>query len=586
MGTGRGIGVSPFLRRVTGVVTDADILAMSPAFWADPSDALSSSGNVTSWNEKISGNPIGLTGTLTKTASFADGLPSVNTNGINNGFYFAKQDIVSFVLIGKVYDSEGRVFHVSISNASDTLYATWLNYLSEYTIGPSGAAQRYVYPNTVNEAAGTPDFTAYLFRNLADFSRGFVKANYTSRNDTIVGTTATYMTFGYRSFGNNTSISEYLKMEVAQFIIFDREITAYELYDIGRWAKIKYPSLALSYSIKEPLSSSVIENPLNPLVYGHSSGAGGDIGTPASFYPPAVVLKDGVYYVGSKSGDLGCMIKSVDGGVNWTEISGIKINVGAAASWDELGYRDGRMYYNPDDSTYYWFYCGRKADNTESVGLATATDPEGTWTKYAPNPILNITDVNTFFGSTCDIIGIRDIVKVGSTYYWLIARVDTTVPMYCNTFICTSTSLTGPLTIVGDVLVSYDDIYRAYPYDNNVDGNSIIKVGDTWVMIITAGAVDLDLPNENNIYIATAAAITGPWKISRNILIDAGNTGEWDERRVYDASFLKENDGIWQSPQLVDGKIRIFYAGHLYPELVGLDAWCDVSASLFLSKTI
>jgi hypothetical protein len=586
-GTLTQFGISPMLRRGLGSISDADILAMSPVFWADASDAAETLGNVTSWNDKISSTPLGITGTLTKTDSFADSLPAVSTNGINNGFYFARQEIVSFVLIGKVFDSEGRVFHVSLTDATDTLYATWLNYLAEYTIGQSGSGQRYAYPNTANEAAGTPDFTAYLFRNLADFSRGFVKADYTLRTATAGTSTATYMSFGYKSRGNNSNISEWLKMDVCHFIIFDREITASELYTIGSWIDLKYPSLGLSYHTAEPLASTLVENPLNPLVWGHSSGAGGDIGTPVSFYPPAVVLKDNVYYVGSKSGDsLGCMIKSTDGGVTWPEISGIKINVGGAGTWDELGYRDGRMFYNPDDSTYYWFYVGRKADLTESIGLATASDPEGTWTKYVSNPLLTVATVNTFFGSACNLIGIRDIMKVGSTYYWLMARIDTSGTMFCNTFMCTSASLTGALTIVGDILINRKDLFREYPFDNNLDGNSIIKIGNTWVMILTGGAADLDVVGENDIYIATSSAITGPYEVSRNILIEHGGTGEWDERRTYDAFFLKENDGEWITPQLVNGKIRIFYAGHLYPDHVGLNGWADVNAALFMTRTL
>lgn len=80
----------------------------------------------------------------------------------------------------------------------------------------------------------------------------------------------------------------------------------------------------------------------------------------------------------------------VDGGVSvWLPFdrATLAIDVGGGGTWDAVVVKDPYMI-GPISGTYYCFYNGEQAAGEYQIGLATATDPEGTWTKDAANPII------------------------------------------------------------------------------------------------------------------------------------------------------------------------------------------------------
>lgn len=84
-------------------------------------------------------------------------------------------------------------------------------------------------------------------------------------------------------------------------------------------------------------------------------------------------------------------------GISWTK-EGMVLDVGTSGAWDDVGLLPGAII--KDGVTYNLFYGGRQSV-TPSVfwqgGLATFTDPEGTYTKDVGNPIIEarFNDANT-----------------------------------------------------------------------------------------------------------------------------------------------------------------------------------------------
>lgn len=76
-----------------------------------------------------------------------------------------------------------------------------------------------------------------------------------------------------------------------------------------------------------------------------------------------------------------------DGGAWWMPFdrSTAAVTIGSGGAWDDEQAKDKTVV--KDSSTYYMFYAGNGGSGWE-IGLATASDPLGTWTKDAGNPVL------------------------------------------------------------------------------------------------------------------------------------------------------------------------------------------------------
>lgn len=67
----------------------------------------------------------------------------------------------------------------------------------------------------------------------------------------------------------------------------------------------------------------------------------------------------------------------------------VAVPSGGASAWDEVDAKDKSVIR--DGSTYYMAYSGKNASNVQQIGLATTTDPDGSWTKDGGNPIITRT---------------------------------------------------------------------------------------------------------------------------------------------------------------------------------------------------
>ena len=100
-------------------------------------------------------------------------------------------------------------------------------------------------------------------------------------------------------------------------------------------------------------------------------------------------------------------------GKNWSKDSANNpILTKSGAGWDNGQVWDPAVW--KEDSTWYMLYTGRNgAGNVEAIGLATASNPGGPWTKEATNPVLEGT-VGEWDANSAENM---QLMKVGSTYY-------------------------------------------------------------------------------------------------------------------------------------------------------------------------
>jgi hypothetical protein len=100
-------------------------------------------------------------------------------------------------------------------------------------------------------------------------------------------------------------------------------------------------------------------------------------------------------------------------GKSWTKDSANNpIVTKSGSGWDNGQVWDPAVW--KEGSTWYMLYTGRNsAGAAEAIGLATASNPGGTWTKEATNPVLEGT------ASAWDENSVENmnLMKIGSTYY-------------------------------------------------------------------------------------------------------------------------------------------------------------------------
>ena len=186
------------------------------------------------------------------------------------------------------------------------------------------------------------------------------------------------------------------------------------------------------------------------------------------------VQYDGKYWMaycsGTTSGIKIAYATSITG--SWTDI-GVKLDLGGTGAWDESG------VYTPsfvkDGDTYYIFYQGIASSGSWKMGYATSSTPDGTWTKYASNPVLSPT------ADTWDSDDIQDpiIRKFDAVYYLFYSGTTTMGSDYKNGY-ATSNSITGTWTkYTSNPILSGDtdkwDVWDTYA--------NIFKIGDTFYQI-------------------------------------------------------------------------------------------------------
>jgi len=117
------------------------------------------------------------------------------------------------------------------------------------------------------------------------------------------------------------------------------------------------------------------------------------------------------YYDGSDDYQIGHATSN--DGLSWIRDSGNNpiLTKGSSGSWDDEGVVATSVW--KEGSTWYMIYRGDAGSNVYAAGLATASNPEGLWTKSGSNPVLQ----GTASEWDEDSVEIWGVIKVGSTYY-------------------------------------------------------------------------------------------------------------------------------------------------------------------------
>lgn len=162
----------------------------------------------------------------------------------------------------------------------------------------------------------------------------------------------------------------------------------------------------------------------NPVL---SLGAGGSfddagLAFPTVLYEPSDTTKPWKLWYRSDDGSTQKIAYAYSSdGISWTKV-GVVLDVGTAGQWDDVGVLPGGIVKS--GTTYYLFYGGRanvSAPVNWQGGLATFTDPEGTYARSASNPVL-VAQFGTSGVSqalTSDTASGSAVVHVATTSHWV-----------------------------------------------------------------------------------------------------------------------------------------------------------------------
>jgi hypothetical protein len=115
----------------------------------------------------------------------------------------------------------------------------------------------------------------------------------------------------------------------------------------------------------------------------------------------------------------------------------VAVGLGGASAWDEQHVKD--PYVIKDGASYYMTYSGtRVSDGHDQVGCASATSPNGPWTKCTGNPIVTLS-LGTTQDSVFNPVIVKDTSEPDSAKRWkiLYIGVDTGTPLKFRGFIRT-----------------------------------------------------------------------------------------------------------------------------------------------------
>ena len=164
----------------------------------------------------------------------------------------------------------------------------------------------------------------------------------------------------------------------------------------------------------------------------------------------------------------------------------VAIPVGAAAAWDETKVKDKTVL--KDGNTYYIIFAGEDSGGVQQLGLATATDPDGPWTKDGSNPIITRTsgqdDDNIFAPFLIKDESESDGDKRWRCFYGTFSALDSEF----HIFMATAPTPDGTWTKQGEVLGSGG----VGDFDENGAGNPVVfrsgGIWEIWYSGVGAGA--------------------------------------------------------------------------------------------------
>jgi hypothetical protein len=189
----------------------------------------------------------------------------------------------------------------------------------------------------------------------------------------------------------------------------------------------------------------------------------------------------------------------------------IAVNVGAGGAWDSSRVKD--QYVVKDGATYYLFY-----NSSQSIGLATATDPDGPWVKEPTNPIFTGIP-NSEESSVFDAGVILDQGETDPNRIWKMLYTGFGPDGKFRMFYATAPTARGPWTRQGKVLDAGNPgaldelgVARARPiWENNqwYVFHSVRKAGQNgnWNVSFSTGTSFTNLVKSNQPLVPTVPAL-------------------------------------------------------------------------------
>lgn len=323
--------------------------------------------------------------------------------------------------------------------------------------------------------------------------------------------------------------------------------------DSGSWVDFGKPLVA---GPKPPLSENlkwVGEKYVNnPVVAGSSNDAD-------QFYPPEI-FKDpgnGKFYLFGKSGGKIYLFRSDDGKTGWTEI-GLVIDKGTGSDFDVTRIEFSCVRYI--DGTYHLLYTGEKNDVTE-IGHATSDGVENLpYTKQGS--VYDGSDAFSNLGMELNYFEIGDVKIIDGEYIFYIRSGLQIGSTFLNPVIFCATGTAIDDINARNVIFTGEDVNGIHRNEitQSLQRPSVFEYNNTFIMLFTAGRSGVDDYNERAVY----AAYGGPYDFTpvRAPVIEVGEQGEWDDRRVYTAVVPVVQDGKFTTPVLIDDKLAVYFAGH------------------------
>jgi hypothetical protein len=192
---------------------------------------------------------------------------------------------------------------------------------------------------------------------------------------------------------------------------------------------------------------------------------------------------------------------------------------GSAGQFDADGMRIGDVWY--DAGTFYMLYTGFSASETIfKIGLATSADGRS-WTKHGSNPIFTCDGNGRDDGG--DKVDAAAVLKEGSTLSMVYSYYTDSVTLPGFRYATASTSDPTTWTKQGS-----GDILTIAPL--RAEKHQIWKSEGVYYLLYEAGSETEPF----RIYLATAPALTGPWRLSpfNPILKESGLVGASDRYHV------------------------------------------------------
>jgi hypothetical protein len=219
------------------------------------------------------------------------------------------------------------------------------------------------------------------------------------------------------------------------------------------------------------------------------------------------------------------------------------ISRGAKGSWDEYYIEAGDVF--KDSQTYYLYYHATALDLQHwgrpgfRIGVATASNPLGPWTKQAHNPLLDLGAPGSWDDASvaCPVI-LREAPDKFFMWYCGMGRQEPNKKWSIG--LATASSPVGPWT-----KVSKNPVIDGFGYVS-----SVIKHNGKY-LLYSEHPIGSTASDYGPMSLAIADSPEGPWvPWSENPVLPAGEKGTWDDAGYSEAKVLYR-----------DGVFHMFYGG-------------------------